>query len=68
MIHFDYANPDHRKIRSYRTRAIKAALYAQSPRYRSDAAMWAFIAERWTDLADIKERDSRNAMPGLPNR
>ena len=59
MAGFDYSNPTHRKIRRYRTLAIKAALYAQRPAYASVRSSWVYLAQSWTDLADIKERANR---------
>jgi len=70
MAGFDYSNPTHRKIRRYRTLAIKAALYAQRPAYASVRSSWVYLAQSWTDLADIKERanrwDAARATPPPP--
>lgn len=56
MDHFDYSNTDHRKIRMYRTRAIMAGLRARGQPHAAISETWAFLAQSWTDLADIKER------------
>lgn len=56
MDDFDYSNFDHRKIRMYRTRALAAGLYARRLPHSAISETWAFLAQSWTDLADIKER------------
>jgi len=68
MTDFDYANPTHRMIRTYRTRAIRALLFAADPDHRASAPMWNNIAESWTTLADIRERECHTSPASWPRR
>lgn len=49
-----------RDLRYCRTHAFAASLFAAHPWHRSNAAIWAYVAHAWTDLADIKERAKPN--------
>lgn len=39
-----------------RTHAFAASLFAAHPWHHSNAATWVFVAQAWSDLADMKER------------
>jgi hypothetical protein len=66
MAEFDYSNPTHRKLRSYRTHALTARLFADSPAYRANADTWAYIAKAWEDLAAFKEHSNNSKSPIWP--
>lgn len=43
-----------------RTHAMVADLFAKSSAYSANAAAWAFNANAWTELAELKERTKEN--------
>jgi hypothetical protein len=43
-----------------RTHALVADLFAKSSGYRVNAAAWAFNAQAWAELADLKQRTKEN--------
>ena len=45
-----------RDPRYCRTHALIADMFAQQPSHPSNAGIWAYVAEAWAELAELKER------------
>lgn len=60
MRNCDHSNSVDRKVRTYRLRAIRAALYAKETTNPACARAWTYIAQSLNELADITERAASN--------